>query len=637
MNAGNPLYDVFVAYPPAEQQWLAGRLLPRLAQAGLRTLADHRTIEHGRLPQDHPLWYSRVLLLVLSAATPTRADDFAELLDRLREVPAERRPRVLVVYLDKHAPGPPIAATRRFVVGRDDSNDKQLRRLLRALAPRRTLHVRYRREHPDHGELAGQLAERLRQAGHTVLLPDQNDAESAEAYRADDSCIVLVSAEDGGSQSLAYAIEQGYECFQARGRPAILPLLVQENNVLPYQHSATLAPLPYLRANPKRLDRSVLVALLDALSIRSPLPLTGIAAPSPRVETDAMTHPDAFADPRFLDSLDQPGGTMRPDSQTYVERAADRTLRRVLAGKRAAIVNIQAPRQTGKSSLLVRGLAHARAKGATIAYIDLQPVDILALETLEGALRYVAGVLANTLDIKSADVEQLWNSDEGPSHRMSLIMKRLVLPSVERKLVLAVDEADRLLQFNYRDAFFALLRSWYNSRALDELWEKLDLVLVIATEPNMLIRNVDQSPFNVGTKIAPDDFDVQELAELNQRYRSPLAAEELAPFHELLGGQPYLSSVALYTMVTQELNWPQLAKASTTDRGPFSDHLRRYVWLLRDQPGLRQALLQVIASEHCDEHAHFFRLSQAGLVRGIDHDHCTVRCGLYRTYFGANL
>jgi hypothetical protein len=635
MNTSNPLYDVFIAYPASEQRWLAVMLLPQLSQVGIRVLVEHRAFGPEQLPDTHPLWRSNTLLFILSnAATPARHDDFAWLLEHLQRQPAERRSNILLACLDRFAPGPRLANLRRFEIDRDDSSGKQWRRLLRALAPPRTIQISHHAEHHHHRLLAEHLADHLRRAGHQVL--PQRDGTDGAATNLDAS-VVLVSADDGGSQSLAYTIERARAHSLENGRPALLPLLVQPNNHLPYQYSAPLATLPYQHLNHRRLDRKLLVELLDAVTIRTPLPLTGIAAPSPRVETDAMTHPEAFADPRFLESLDQPGGTMRPQSLTYVERDADRTLQRVLSSRRAALVNIQAPRQTGKSSLLIRGLAHASSRGATIAYIDLQPVDVMALETLEAALRYVADVLANSLQIDSAEVEKYWSGGEGPSHRMSQIMKRLVLPRVERKLVLAIDEADRLLQFGYRDSFFALLRSWYNNRALDDVWEKLDLVLVIATEPNMLIRNPDQSPFNVGTKIAPEDFELHELAELNQRYRAPLADDELAPFRKLLGGHPYLSSVGLYTMVTQELSWPQLNAIATAERGPFGDHLRRYVWLLRDEPDLQQALRQIIANGCCDDQAHFFRLSQAGLVGGVDHERCTVRCGLYETYFNANL
>jgi len=61
-----------------------------------------------------------------------------------------------------------------------------------------------------------------------------------------------------------------------------------------------------------------------------------------------------------------------------------------------------------------------------------------------------------------------------------------------------MDEVDRLLQTAFHSDFFALLRSWHNSRAFDDRWNRLNIVMVISTEPYLLIPDANQSPFNVG-------------------------------------------------------------------------------------------------------------------------------------------
>ena len=79
---------------------------------------------------------------------------------------------------------------------------------------------------------------------------------------------------------------------------------------------------------------------------------------------------------------------------------------------------------------------------------------------------------------------------------------------------LALDEVDRLLQTPFHSDFFALLRSWHNSRALDEQWDKLNMIMVISTEPYLLIADVNQSPFNVGLKIYLEDFNEAQIRDL---------------------------------------------------------------------------------------------------------------------------
>jgi hypothetical protein len=101
---------------------------------------------------------------------------------------------------------------------------------------------------------------------------------------------------------------------------------------------------------------------------------------------------------------------------------------------------------------------------------------------------------------------------------------------------------------------------------------------------------------------------------------------------ELLAGHPYLTRKALYTLVVNRMDWADFLDAAPTDRGPFSDHLRRYHWMVRQEPHLGEALKQIIEHRQCLDDMSFYRLLRAGLVRGSG-DVCECRCGLYRMYF----
>ena len=98
------------------------------------------------------------------------------------------------------------------------------------------------------------------------------------------------------------------------------------------------------------------------------------------------------------------------------------------------------------------------------------------------------------------------------------------------------------------------------------------------------------------------------------------------------GGQPYLTRKALYTLVTAKPTWKQFIGAAVKDDGPFSDHLRRQLWLLRDEPKLRDALHQVVHKNRCDDENARFRLLRAGLIKGAGEEY-VCRCDLYRRYF----
>jgi hypothetical protein len=296
------------------------------------------------------------------------------------------------------------------------------------------------------------------------------------------------------------------------------------------------------------------------------------------------------------------------------------------------MTTIRAARQTGKSSLLVRGMLHASQQGAKVINVDLQRVDREHIETPDLFLRYLAEYVVRRLRLDPDEVERSWDDALGAQDKITYLMEDYVLPETETPIVLAMDEVDRLLSTDFHSDFFALVRSWHNSAAYDELWQKLSMVLVISTEPYLLISDLDQSPFNVGLKLYLEDFDLDQVRELNRRHGAPVRETELGELMDWLAGHPYLVRKALYTMVTEELSWADLVRLAPTDEGPFSDHLRRYRWMLRDQPDLQEALRQVVRQERCDDDQSFYRLLRAGLVKGSG-TVCQCRCSLYRTYF----
>ena len=149
---------------------------------------------------------------------------------------------------------------------------------------------------------------------------------------------------------------------------------------------------------------------------------------------------------------------------------------------------------------------------------------------------------------------------------------------------------DRLLQTTLHNDFFALLRSWYESRTLDERWNRLNIVMVISTEPYLLIASTTQSPFNVGLRLYLQDVTEAQVRDLNRRHGDPVRDENLGQFVELFGGHPYLTRKALYALVAERLSWAELVRVAASDQGPFGDHLRRYHWLLRDEADLQNFL-----------------------------------------------
>ncbi len=453
--------------------------------------------------------------------------------------------------------------------------------------------------------------------------------------------IALLSEEAANSEMVQAEIRRAYEYHKRQGHPYILPVRMKYEGLLPYKIDALLDPLQYVlwrsRADNQRVGRDILAAIANRLPPQPPLrtPPTSETIISEDgsliIDENSLSAPLPAFDPRFLDELEAPGGTVKLRDKFYIEREADGLLKRQMI-KGGALTTIRASRQKGKSSLLVRGVQHARQHGAKTVILDLQRIDSYYLTSYAAFLGYLAEFVAHKLQLDLALVQNLWAGSQGPQEKLTSIFEDYLLPACAVPLVLAIDEADSLLSTDFYNDFFGLVRSWYNSAAYEEQWDKLNLALVISTEPHLLIADLGQSPFNVGLKLYLENFSYNQVHDLNWRHGSPVAEADFPALMRLLNGHPYLTRKALYTLAAEGLTWADLTRRAAAEDGPFSDHLRRQLWLLRNESTLKAALSDIVHHQRCADELAFFRLLRAGLVQR-DGDLYTCSCDLYHRYF----
>ncbi len=517
------------------------------------------------------------------------------------------------------------------------------------------LFVCYKHSAEPDRKLASTLHEFLTAQGHEVFI--DTTLRTGETWleeidrqiQASDFLVVLLSQESADSEMVQAEVRRAYEYRKRYGHPKTLPVRIAYEGLLPYSIDAFLDPLQYLvwqsENDDERVGRGILAALEGRLEEGARVTTWGSGATTwgspvrvilsedgrPVDDDGALAPPLPEFDPRFLEELEAPGGAVKVRDRFYVERDVDERLRREVV-KRGTTTTIRAARQTGKSSLLVRGVQHARQHGAQVVRLDLQRVDRSRLASADIFLRDLAERLVRKLGLDLAKMDRLWRSSLGPQDNLTYLLEDYVLPESSTPIVLALDEVDRLLTADYYQGFFALIRSWHNSRAFDDQWNKLNVVMVISTEPYLLIRDMTQSPFNVGLKLYLQDFNREQVDDLNRRHGSPVGADDFPQLMKLLSGHPYLTRKALYVLVTEGLPWAELKEIAPDDQGPFGDHLRNHLWLLHDEPDLRQAMKEIVRHDRCSDEVAFFRLLRAGLVKGSG-ELCTCRCDLYRIYF----
>ena len=356
--------------------------------------------------------------------------------------------------------------------------------------------------------------------------------------------------------------------------------------------------------------------LLDEFSSLAPV---GGQIPRPQVRFEPWT------------ALEAPAGAMRPDSPFYIERAADGQLQQQIA-RQGTTTTIQAGRQTGKTSLLMHAIHASQHEGRKVIYLDFQLVDPDSLEDLGGLLHFLAEATAEQLDLDWEVVDGYWQGVRNPANTFNRFLQREVLQRFDQQILLAIDEADLLLDSEYKKHFFALMRAWDSRRAFDASWRKLNLVMIISTHPYLLIDDVNLSPFNVGLTIQLKDFTSEQVADLNRRHGSPLQVDQIPALIALVGGHPYLVRQAYYTLVSEGISLADLQALASSPEGPFGKHLLFYAHSLKKSPGLLNAFQQVLRGSKSPDELLLERLAAVGLIQrqgGV----WKARCGLYEQFF----
>lgn len=234
---------------------------------------------------------------------------------------------------------------------------------------------------------------------------------------------------------------------------------------------------------------------------------------------------------------------------------------------------------------------------------------------------------------------QTWNSFISPSSNFERYLRREVLAKVAAPLVWGLDEVDRIFNYAYASEIFGLVRSWHNLRALDPEgpWLRLTLAMAYATEAHLFISDLNQSPFNVGTRLVLEDFNKEQIAELNRRYGSPLDEPEVERYFNLVGGHPYLAQRGLYEMTEHKLDLAAVEAQAVRDEGLFGDHLRRLLLSLERDAGLCAAVRKILGEGGEPTTSDFYRLRSAGVLTGDSAQDARLRCPLYASFLRKRL
>ncbi len=331
--------------------------------------------------------------------------------------------------------------------------------------------------------------------------------------------------------------------------------------------------------------------------------------------------------------LELPDGSVPLNSTFYVERVPQeqRCYEEIL--KPGALIQLKAPRQMGKTSLMNRILARAGTGNYKTALLDFQEAEESVLTDLEKLLRWFCANLTRQLELEPK-LNDYWDQDLGSKMSCTFYLEAYLLQQIPSPIVLALEEVNQLFKhLKIAQEFFSLVRSWHEKGKNQPIWQKLRLLLVQCTEIYIPL-NINQSPFNLGLAIELKPFTPEQLRDLTQRHGLPQEQEIISQLMQLLAGHPYLVRLSLHHLARQTIPLKELVSTAATDTGIYRDHLHRHLWNLQQNPDLATAFQRVLKAAATVEleQVQGFKLHSMGLVN-LQGNRVTVSCDLYRRYF----
>ncbi|MEM9482735.1 MAG: AAA-like domain-containing protein [Cyanobacteria bacterium P01_F01_bin.116] len=367
------------------------------------------------------------------------------------------------------------------------------------------------------------------------------------------------------------------------------------------------------------------------------------SAPEPKTKSgskaenkpDPKQKPNDAADKPVI--LEEPEGLVPLDSPFYIERLPIETDCYETVVRPGSLIRIKAPRQLGKTSLLVRTLAHARSQGFETVRLSFQTSDNDTLNDLDEFLQWFCCSVTEELDLEDR-LADYWKGARGIVRRCQRYFEKYLLKELDQPLVLGLDEVDQVFEHpQIATDFFGMLRVWHEEGKTNPIWRKLNLVIVHSKEVYVPL-SINRSPFNVGLPIELRELNSNEIEILIARHQLSLSGHQKQQLVELVGGHPYLMRAALYQLARGRISLTQLMEEAPTEGGLYSDHLRRHLLNLEADPELLDAFKRVIPSYQPVQigSTEAFKLHSMGLVN-YEGNAVVPLCGLYRQYFQSRL
>ncbi|MCA9690137.1 MAG: protein kinase, partial [Myxococcales bacterium] len=316
------------------------------------------------------------------------------------------------------------------------------------------------------------------------------------------------------------------------------------------------------------------------------------------------------------------------DGRSYITRTADRELLGEIE-RNQRFPYIVAPRQSGKSSLLIRTIKTLDTSRYRCAFVDIAPIVI------DDYKQFWSEFLRGVARSGRLDRDSLRRLDPEDTFRSWL-------ETTSGRMVVFVDEIDVLISASFKEQFFSKIRTLFNNRAIDPLFTRLQFVLAGSAHPSTLISDPKRSPFNVGIEVSLPELTPDQLVSLASHLRGSgarVSPDVPARIFQLTSGSVYLCQLILEHLWGVAIHGREQITTSDVDeivdgvvgRARSNVHFENIYRLLSGNESLLRNFHRLQRGEPIRDDAR-----QELRLTGVSNGATAFRNELYRRVFGAD-
>lgn len=295
------------------------------------------------------------------------------------------------------------------------------------------------------------------------------------------------------------------------------------------------------------------------------------------------------------------GGTLHSDENSYIKRQADEDLYNALKAGNYCIIS--APRQMGKSSLILRVMNRLKNEGFACARIDLSGSGFNITKEqwyaglIQGLIRYFPNLEENFDWQKWRENREKLSANK----RFKEFIETVLLKQINENITIILDEFDCIF-FNLDSSmirdFLSVLKYFYERKAIDNDYSRLNFVL----SGVYLLRNQTLSPIaNIAQEIKLKEFTYEEALPLAgglaEKMDNP--QELLKYILEWTGGQPFLTQKLCSLVKESKQSIP-----NGTEKDWLDNLVRTQIienWKFQDSPIHLKSIEHIILSDQKPE------------------------------------